>query len=816
VNTPTQLGVARMQSSTPISSERDVAAEPSAETTISPTSAKTATRTTFKALISIGLTVAVFYLVFSRSDVPSFDVFLAQFSAKLFLIVIVLSVIATALSVWRLKLIAQDLGYRLSIRDSVAALSFGLLAGTMFFQLIGQLMARGALLSRRGMPVAATITLTVYERAAAAGVSLLMAIAGGWYVFGRLTLDIEHGGLVFLKIVAGLMLAMAAGGWLAWGSKALAAGPRKIDRAFLAPIARNVLISIAIQCATMAAYVAAAHTLAPAVPLLDLAAATAVVMLAAALPISLAGWGVRELSAVIALGVVGVPNDAALIVAILIGITSLLVVGAFALSSFWPGAATAHIPANRVDQPIDYGAVLAWAIPILAATAVFFQLYVPVGKGVLNVNLADPLAILGGALFLISAISSRRWPAWRLSWLNTHIFAITVILAVALLHGATVFGWTSWALTNRFVGWFILLGYAAAGALIVHRGGREGLVILLRTFAAVACSIVALDLFLIVLTRFGVELPNAVLFLRMGGFAQNPNAFGFQIMLALCAAITADFRPKIAVLVTTICLVGIWFAASRAVFVAVPFVIGLALYSREMPVRRLVASAIFAACVVVFVAMLPPIVSITVSLPQLVKVISVWIFSETVFAAQFVLNHIIAIPDPLPPAPSMPDLTPLNIASPSLRYDVPGQFVSGSNTESSNVERIASLQGALNIFLGHPIFGGGLGLFVAERLRQFGQTLVIHSTPLWLLAETGIVGFFVVATLFARVLISEFRRLVRGDSIALLIVLILMALGIVSLVHELFYQRGFWFLFGAAMAMLPLTGTRPSTAQAQQ
>ena len=131
------------------------------------------------------------------------------------------------------------------------------------------------------------------------------------------------------------------------------------------------------------------------------------------------------------------------------------------------------------------------AVPILAATAVFFQLYIPVGKGELNVNLADPLAILGGSLFLIAAISSRCWPAWRLSWFNTHILAITAVLTLALLHGALVFGWTSWALTNRFVGWFILLGYAGAGALIVHRGGREGLLILLRTFAVVACSIVA-------------------------------------------------------------------------------------------------------------------------------------------------------------------------------------------------------------------------------------------------------------------------------------------------------------------------------------
>jgi hypothetical protein len=247
-----------------------------------------------------------------------------------------------------------------------------------------------------------------------------------------------------------------------------------------------------------------------------------------------------------------------------------------------------------------------------------------------------------------------------------------------------------------------------------------------------------------------------------------------------------------------------------------PFVIGLAIYSRAMPVRRLVVSATLAACVVIFVAMLPPIVSIIFSLPQLFKVITVWIFSEIKFGFEFVLNHILGIPDPLPPAPPMPDFTPLNIASPSLRYNVPGQFVSGSNTESSNVERIASLQGALKIFLDHPIFGGGLGLFVAEQLRQFGKTLVVHSTPLWLLAETGTVGLSVVATLFARVVISEFRRVVRGDSIALLIVLILIALGIVSLVHELFYQRGFWFLFGAAMAMLPFAGAKRGAAEAKK
>jgi len=756
-------------------------------------------RTALKALISIGLTVAVFYLVFSRADVPSFSSFLTGFHAHIVLAVVALAAVATALSVWRLRLIAQDLGYRLTVRDAIAALSLGMLAGTVFFQVFGQLLARGALLSRRGMPVAATVTLTIYERAAAAGVSLFLAIAGGWYVFGRVTLDLEHGGLYFLKIVVGLTFAIAAGAWLAWGPKVLATMPRKFDSDFLMPIGRNILISTAIQLTTMAAYVSAAHAVAPAVPLIDLAAASAVVMLAASLPISLAGWGVRELSAILALGVVGVPNDAALMVAILIGVTSLLVIGAFAVSSLWSPPNTVQISGDKAGPAVDYGMVLAWVVPLLAATSVFFQLYIPVGKGELNVNLADPLAIVGGALFVVSAVAyARQWPAWRLSWFNTHILAITAVLAVALLHGAAAFGWTTWALTNRFVGWFILLGYGATGALIANRGDHDGVTILLRTFSAVACSIITLELFLVILSTFGIELPHEVLFLRVAGFAQNPNAFAFQILLALCATFAADFRPRIATLTLAVCLVGIWFAASRAVIIALPFVIGTAVYLRLLTPRRLVTSAILAVCFVTVMAMMPAIASVSFGLFSALKLLAVWLASEAYHLSLLASHSIIGIPDTIPPAPPWPDFQWPQVASPAPRYNV------GSGTETSDTERVTSWKGALRIIADYPIFGGGLGRFVSEHLRDTGSMLVIHSTPLWILAELGIVGFAIVIGLFGRVFFAEFKRGRNGNHVAAFLVLLLMSIGIVSLVHELFYQRTFWLLFGVAMAAIPM------------
>jgi hypothetical protein len=756
-------------------------------------------RTALKALISIGLTVAVFYLVFSRADVPSFSSFLTRFQAHIVASVIALAVVATALSVWRLKLIARDLGYRLTIRDAIAALSLGMLAGTVFFQVFGQLLARGALLSRRGMPVAATVTLTIYERAAAAGVSLFLAIAGGWYVFGRVTLDLEHGGLYFLKIVAGLTLAIVAGAWLAWGPKVLATMPRKFDSEFLVPIGRNILISTAIQLTTMAAYISAAHAVAPAVPLIDLAAASAVVMLAASLPISLAGWGMRELSAILALGVVGVPSDAALMVAIMIGVTSLLVIGAFAVSSLWSPPNAVQISSDKAGPAVDYGMVLAWVVPLLAATAVFFQLYIPVGKGELNVNLADPLAIVGGALLVVSAVTNaHQWPTWRLSWFNTHILLITAVLTFALLHGAATFGWTPWALTNRFAGWFILLGYGATGALIANRGDHDGSTILLRTFSAVACSIIALELFLVILSMFGIELPHEVLFLRVAGFAQNPNAFAFQILLALCTTFAADFRPRIATLTIAVCLIGIWFTASRAVIVTVPFVIAIALYLRLVTPRRLVTSAIVAACFVLLMAMMPMVVSMSTGLFANLKLLVVWTASEGYHLSLLIAREITGIPETVPPAPPWPDIQWPQVASPAPRFNV------GSGTETSDSERMTSLNGALQMIADYPIFGGGLGRFVYEHLRDSGSMLVIHSTPLWILAETGIVGFVMVLALFGRIFIVEFKRAARGNHVAGFLILLLLSIGIVSLVHELFYQRNFWLLFGVAMAAIPM------------
>ena len=111
-----------------------------------------------------------------------------------------------------------------------------------------------------------------------------------------------------------------------------------------------------------------------------------------------------------------------------------------------------------------------------------------------------------------------------------------------------------------------------------------------------------------------------------------------------------------------------------------------------------------------------------------------------------------------------------------------------------------SIKGAVALFLQNPLFGSGLGVFVDAKMHELGRQLVIHSTPLWLLAEMGAIGLAVFAAPVVRILIVELKPGRRTTPPAQILILIIVAFAVTSLVHEILYQRLFWLIFGAAMA----------------
>jgi hypothetical protein len=64
-------------------------------------------------------------------------------------------------------------------------------------------MARGAMMNRGGIPFASVVVMILYERAVAAIISGLLALAGAYFIFGHIFLDQAAGGGDFIKIIIG-------------------------------------------------------------------------------------------------------------------------------------------------------------------------------------------------------------------------------------------------------------------------------------------------------------------------------------------------------------------------------------------------------------------------------------------------------------------------------------------------------------------------------------------------------------------------------------------------------------------------------------
>jgi hypothetical protein len=127
------------------------------------------------------------------------------------------------------------------------------------------------------------------------------------------------------------------------------------------------------------------------------------------------------------------------------------------------------------------------------------------------------------------------------------------------------------------------------------------------------------------------------------------------------------------------------------------------------------------------------------------------------------------------------------------------------SSETSNTERIKSILGGLDLFLRYPIFGAGLGAYISDQIEP---VVVIHSTPIWLLAETGIVGTAIFASVFFRLLFQEGRN-IGASPLSSAISMMLVAFALMALVHEIMYQRAFWLFIGMCLG-----AGRPILAQA--
>lgn len=197
----------------------------------------------FKWAISAVLLVAVVLLVGLNYDLSNLAKDLSQLSAWTLAVLAAALLANTVLAALRFKVLSSDVGHPISFRHAMAAVSAGGLAGLVFFQIGGQLVARGFVMARARVPFASVVVVTAYERIIAAIVSGLLALAGAYFVFGSVYLDRSAGGGELIKIVFALVAASTAGAVLGYGRMATELVAPYITRHFVLRCARLVALT---------------------------------------------------------------------------------------------------------------------------------------------------------------------------------------------------------------------------------------------------------------------------------------------------------------------------------------------------------------------------------------------------------------------------------------------------------------------------------------------------------------------------------------------------------------------------------------------
>ncbi len=702
-----------------------------------------------RSVVSAGLSLVLIAVCFRVLDLRQLRGTLLHIPLGTVGAALALLLINKLLSSWRYSLLLTDLGIRLPFRSAVRINSLSILAGSAFFNFFGQGVARSFLLSREQWSPALAFATTGIERVVSLALLLLMAGVGAAWLFGSM------GGGDFVRgtspVVLAVNLVAVVGAIYLIG---LQRPHRRFFRVFRRREVRRAIlhvggVTLAMHGTMISAYVLLATAAAPHASLGELFAVSAVVMLAASIPVSFAGWGVRELSAAYAFGAIGLMPESGLAAAMLVGILSLLALGLVTLVSVFVDKASpsASAAGAALMRPFDFTGVIAWGAGIGIAALIGFQVTLPAGKGLLRLNLADPLALVGGLLLLFLAWRNGVWRRlWQIPHLNLTLLVGSAAMTLGFLHGWARFGITDWALFNRMLGWAVLLAYFASGALVVAVAGRDGRATVLRAYllAMAAISVAGVSLHIVD--------PGAAAWAssRFAGMAGNPNAFGVQIALAVALAVAGSpwkGRGGVDAVLLGVLLAAGYFSGSRASLLAVVTMLGGALAVRQIQPSRLLRA--------------------------------------TAAALVFVVGAIVLMVYVFPDADS------------GVAALLPTNFASVNHLQEVTSDRWASVVGGWKMWLEHPLLGAGLGAFIREQTLATGAPLVIHNSYLWLLAEFGLLGAAALAAMPLAVLYWALRTRSRTAWMALAC---LTVMAVISLAHEMVYQRAFWFLLGLLAA----------------
>lgn len=660
----------------------------------------------------------------------------------------------------------RNLGIRQPIIKSFHDNIISIIGGMVAFNFFGQGLSRTALHAKSEWAPTMAFLTTGIERSSSLIVLLAMALAASIWLFGGISVDFAHNSapaliLVYLGIVFLAVYRM---------------GLRRQDRLSCRKIVKDnfrlfssvFFFTILILLSMGFAYVSLARSMTRDVMLMDLLAMASVVMLVSSLPISFSGWGIRELSAGYVFAFIGQSSEAGMAMGILIGLMSLAAILGLAivfiiLNKYCSasGNAAKDLP-NSVSHELN--ASMFWLLPISAAVAILFQVLLPTDTGFVNVNLADPLVITGALITLINLLKGKTWRHlfWA-NWLMKSLVVSSIVIAFGFLHSWFRYGVIiDWALYNRLIGWLVLISYLLTGMMIYFKSSMTGARLICRSFLVACAFLVLINIVLFLTSDFWfLDRKNYWFYSGIYGMAGNPNAFGFQLLIALALGFSGlklwdrQKRIETEALFLGIVVAGVYLTQSRASFICL-------------------------VCLFFFFYLLK------VPLKKLLPVLGVALIIVAAFYGAIELIEWLA------------DIGLIENHVSSRGFS---RFFRNNAISHIQSDRMLSITDGLKMWKDHLLLGAGLGAFIFEQIQKTGVPLVIHSNYLWWLAEFGILGLLSFLTIPLSIFLGlkqDSQKMPSWAGHTLIGILIVM--GVTGFVHDMAYQRTFWFFLGLTSA----------------
>lgn len=402
----------------------------------------------------------------------------------------------------------------------------------------------------------------------------------------------------------------------------------------------------------------------------------------------------------------------------------------------------------------------------------------------LRLALSDLLLPFIGLGIAWSLIRRRTlWPRWESKAPLLWISALTGVLLLACVHTYFLYGaFDHWALTNKITGWFTLIAYFLLAAWIATNAQRTNINRFFHVFFWFVFITAMYQLGLLLYRDMFLTSSSAYRYIE--GFTTNRNAFSL-IFLISCAWFYCQKTGHKSVLQKTSVFI-FWFfvplifsyIASRAAL-ALAVIALCAIIIHSVFERQARATLLSILCGILFIcaAFAPS--------PERFPVIQ---SSQT---KSFALIDNLANLEP----------------SFEKKRDIP--YV-GDNI------RLMVLNVAGPMITERPWLGSGLGSVRIEQTKEYDHIYdIADSTPLWLIAETGIIGFSVFAGFGFFILIYCWRRTRDGpeddQAFYRFMVAALIIFAAMSVFHEILYTRFAWVLLGIALC-LPFNKHRAQSA----